>query len=112
MREYTKEERKQILKALKTALKLLWTGRSTPGAYKEIGICDAIYLACLDGKISHVDRALAVNMIADRIGNPGWYITDWLRCKHGIDEKLLQNSRQVQRYRKRWLKALIKEFSK
>lgn len=112
MRKYTKEERKQILKALKTALKLLWTGRSTPGAYKEIGICDAIYLARLVGRISQNEDMLARDMIGDRLGSKGWYVTDWLRYKHGIAEELLQNNFQVQRYRKRWLKAMIKEFSK
>lgn len=113
MPEYTKEERKQILKALKTAQKLLWNGETWYiHKNKESAICDALYFARLDGKISRDEHILAKDMIGDRIGNQGWYITDWLRCKHGIDEKLLQNSRQVQRYRKRWLKALIKEFSK
>lgn len=112
MRKYTREERKQILKALKVALQLLWNGRGRYNFTKETGICDAIYLARLDGKISGNERALAVNMIADRIGSPGWYVTDWLRYKHGIAEELLANDIQVQRYRKRWLKAMIKEFSK
>lgn len=112
MPEYTKEERKQILKALKAAQELLWNGKSAYAFNKEAGICDAIYYARLDGKISRDEHILARDMIGDRIGNQGWYITDWLRYRHGIDEKLLQNIRQVQRYRKRWLKALIKEFSK
>lgn len=112
MPKYTKGQRKQILKALKTAQKLLWNGKSAYAFSKETGICDAIYLAHLDDKISQDERALAVNMIADRIGSPGWYVTDWLRYKHGIDTELLADDIQVQRYRKRWLKAMIKEFSK
>lgn len=112
MRKYTKEERKQILKALKVALQLLWNGKSAYAFNKEDGICDAIYLARLDGQINRDEHMLAVNMIADRIGSPGWYVTDWLRLKRGIAEELLQNKVQVQRYRKRWLKAMIKEFRK
>jgi hypothetical protein len=119
MKQLTKIERKAIHKAFKGAVKFLHTGReNSPGS--EEYICYSLDQAGFMQTVSNCDRSYwetmqlvedAKNIIQDRLGDDCISVESWLKREACIpvEELTFEN---IQAYRHRWLKSLIKEFSK
>lgn len=108
--KYTKRERELIAQALKASLKFLWDGRNSNEEHKYTHICIAVQAAFENGHTSREIADHVVNMVGDRIG---WstYLEDWLQ-RNGVPDIYDYPEHVIQKYRKRWVKSMIKEFSK
>lgn len=104
-RKYTLAERKLIADTLRKAKKYLWDGVSPPYG-KNAYICYAVSdTAGNDYKLYQ----LVTGLILNRLGNHA-FVTGWLSAQ-GIPQEQLTKP-NVQAYRKRWMNALIREFSR
>ena len=102
-------DRKSIRKALKTAKPFL-----SPAflcSNKRQFICHALEDAVGRG-ITYREMVLAKRMIMDRLGEDYYTIEGFLEATIGKEVFESVNRDDVQKYRHRWLDALIKEFSK
>lgn len=113
MKKYTAEERKEIHKQLVAAKKRLLARHPILDGYelhKTRYICVAIALAASPRGYATLDRFIACRMIQNRLRNFD-SVEVWLRYKVGIDLSIVTFN-EIQKYRHRWLDALIEEFSK
>lgn len=107
--KYTKEQRSTFVKAFSAAKEYLWSGKGKRKDIQKTAICFALARACYSEKIKHDEFQKARRLIEYRLGGHAT-VTSFLRFGQCIDSVLL-NDRNIQAYRHRWLKALIKEFS-
>lgn len=82
---------------------------------KEQFICFALYKTVGFGRSTYGDYLLAKEMVMERLGHFNC-VEDWLRTE-GVGFKSYYAAKEkdqdvVQKYRHRWLDALIEEFSK
>lgn len=106
------KRRERILRALRAAKQPLSDTYRIGEA--EQYICFALYRTVRFGASSYGDYILAKEMIMERLA-PFNCVEDWLKLK-GVGlasyyAAVDQNPDVVQKYRHRWLDALIKEFS-
>lgn len=118
MKQLTKEERKAVHKAFKGAVKFLHTGKDNSVGSEEY-ICYSLDAAafkelddCRDWSYWKAMQLVegAKNIIQDKLGDDCISVESWLR-NQGIPKEQL-TFENLQAYRHRWLKSLIKEFSK
>lgn len=109
-KKFTKEQRKEIAAVFRAAKKYLWDGKAygpNPGSW--VYICFAIDETLRKSGKSSQAAANATSVIQARLGSRSC-IESWLAHVAKVGVSLLHPA-NVQAYRHRWLKALIKEFS-
>jgi hypothetical protein len=109
---YTAEERKRIAACLRRGLDHLWDGENPDDLRddKEEFICFSLG-ASLGG--TNADIILTREMIMSRLDNDCDTVEDWLKRRGYLDNLHGQErDKNVQAFRRRWMKALISEFSK
>lgn len=113
MAEYTKQQRRLIVHALKVSKKYLWNGQNYAemGWYakprKMEGICQALMAAEAKHLITRKTSLMVRTLISKRLGGAIW-LKAWLRAQ-GVPEGHMSHVR-LQAHRLAWMDKLIEEF--
>lgn len=101
----------QLADAFGAARDCLWNGRKADyyHPYTHAHICNALEQAYNDGYISYSVLVDAKYIVMERLEGLN-DLADWLAHKGVPYEQ--QTDRKLQKHRRKWLKKLVKEFSK